>query len=229
MRLNFLAGIVMILLISCEEKQKKAPVKQNNSVDIFDDIDLFRLEGSRRMDHVSYPYIKLIKTTENERRVVYQSSEKDSTVREYWKVRNYWTTHFQWLSDTGYFTTYQFILPEKIVELNYNDTSKYSDFILHDGSIIEKNKEVIYSFGGNRGISIPPGIYAIDSIKNKVGEIITDIFLINNGVLTYSTSTISVINKKDTLYKDKTCYQVGSHSSFWWRQFSAKEVNCETR
>jgi hypothetical protein len=191
---------------------------------MFNDIDLFKLEGVGRMDSVSYPFIRVVKTGADKRRVVYQSSEKDSAVRDYWRDGNYWTTRYRWLSDTGYFTTYQFILPQKIIELNYRDTAKYSDFILHDGSLIKTNSEVAYSFAGDRGISIRPGIDAIDSIRGKVSQIITDDFVIDKGILTCSAVSV---DKKDTSYNEKYCFQVGDHSTFWWRQFGAKSVNCE--
>ena len=219
----------MVLLFSCtansnkERKPEKQALPEKSTItdkDVYDDINLFELKGVNKISNpTEYPYIKIDSLGPNKKRLVYKISKNDSVERSYFKEDNYWTTSYENKMDTGYEKTYEYITPEKIIELGYFGTYKKQDYHLHHASSFEKNKMVTYNYWGDRGIALDPDIHNLDLIKSKVLAISTEKYEITNGILKIFVNTF---DKKENqiVFSDTSCYDVGQHSVFWWYYFS---------
>ena len=90
---NLIVFIISALWVSCLNKadnknlsNKDSTIVQTkldesiNDSNVYDDFDLFRLEGLSKIERpAGYPYIKIKEISNNEKRIVYKSSNKDST------------------------------------------------------------------------------------------------------------------------------------------------------
>jgi hypothetical protein len=196
-------------------------------MDVYDDIDLFNLQGLKQIKNpTKYPYIK-IESLNNQRKIIYKRSAKDSVERIYNKKNGYWTTTFELKADTGYIAVYEYIISKKIIELEYYGTYKKTDYHLHDAALIEKDKIITYSFWGDKGIDITPHPNNFEVVKKKGKAIFTDRIDKNNDALRIRSSSFDKI-KNEIFYSDTSCYKINDHSWFWWRYFALeKSIKCE--
>src|SRR5260221_5488400 len=204
-------------IASIETNERNDAIKDK---DVYDDIDLFNLQGLKQIKNpIKYPYIK-IESLGNQRKIIYKRSAKDSTERLYQKKDNYWLTSYLYKGDTGYFKTYEYITPKKIIEIDYGGTWEKTNFYLNDIFIHEKNSVITYVINsyGKQKINIQPGINIPEDFKNKAERIITEKYNSENGILKIVKSIYDVPSNKVS-YKDTSCYLADDHSWFWWSYF----------
>jgi hypothetical protein len=225
---KILLNLNMVLLFSCstnsskEKKPEKQVLPEKSTItdkNVYDDINLFKLEGVNKISNpTKYPYIKIDSLSPNQKKIVYQVSKNISFERVYLKEDNFWTTSYEYKGDTGYERTYEYITPEKIIELGYYGSYKKENYHLHHASSFEKNKKITYNYWGDKGIVLDPDIHNLDLIKSKVLAITTEKFEIKNGILKILDNTF---DKKENqfVYSDTLCYKVREHSVFWWNYF----------
>ena len=229
----------MVLLFSCttnsnkEKKSEKQLLPDESTItdkDVYDDINLFKLEGVNKISNpTKYPYIKIDSLSPNKKRVVYKKTKNDFVERTYLKENNYWTTSYDYRADTGYDRIYEYIISEKIIDITYTGTWEKTNFHLADISEHEKNKIVMYVIHDYRSplIIVKPSIKLLELYKNKAVRILTDEYNIRNGVLKIVTNFYD-INENKTYYKDTSCYPIENHSWFWWSHFRLhKSINCK--
>jgi hypothetical protein len=223
-----LLSFVGIACTSSSNKQETHKEKDNIiGVNAYDDIDLFNLKGlGRKEGLMAYPFIQIDSIDKFQKRIVYKISKKDSVERIYKKEKNYWTTFYEYRIDTGYTQTYEYIEPDKIIELDYEGTYKKTGYHLHDASIIAKGKMITYGFWGDKGIDIKPDPNNVEILKKRGKAIFTDSFFNRNDRLIIMSSTFDKIGN-NTSYSDTTCYKVYGHSWFWWRYFAREPSKCD--
>ncbi len=130
--------------------------------------------------------------------------------------------------DTGYFKTYDYITPKRIIEINYGGTWKKTDFYLSDISVHEKNRIIRYiiNSSGKQKFNVQPGINSLQDFKDKAEVILTEDYSINDSVLKILETRYDKYPKV-VKYQDTSCYLTGGHFWFWWAYFYAKLVNCK--
>ncbi len=195
---------------------------------VYDDINLFILRGLNQIAiPISYPYIKIDSLGASRKRVIYKISIKDSVERIYEKKNDCWVTSYEFKADTGYIKIYEYIYPEKIIELDYLGTYEKRGYHLHDATIIKADKMVTYGFWDDKGINISPRPNNFEIVKEKAKAIFTENIYNSNDILTITSSSFDKM-KNEVFYSDTSCYNVNSHSWFWWRYFSLdKSIKCK--
>jgi hypothetical protein len=221
------------MTISCTSKSRKQKEEETNRVsfitdrNVYDDIDLFIMRGINKIETPnSYPYIK-VDSLENAKRIIYKISGKDSAERIYTKEDKYWTTSYEFKGDTGYTAIYEYITPEKIIELDYEGTYKKTGYYLHDASLIEKDKMITYGFYGDKGIDVSPHPYNFEVVRKKAKAIFTERIYSSHDMFSISSEYFDKTRNK-IFYSDSSCYKINNHSWFWWRYFASdKKINCK--
>ncbi len=214
--------IVVFLFCACstpakDKGEEKVPEKNIR----YRDIDVSAMKGvDEQAGQSQYPYI-MIDGNENKKRIVYQFSFSDSTVREYEKVNDRWFTSFHSTNNTLLsIRSYEFIFPEKIYEL------KYRDSILFSASDFRKDHVYTYSFYENNGLKIDPfDPKAFEWISETAPIVITDTMELNGDILKITTKSIDRLKNKIN-FTDTSCFNGGMHSWFWFRHFIGKLKPC---
>lgn len=184
----------------------------------FDDINLYTLEGVRPLSaRAMFPYISIQDVDSATKRVVYQRAPGDSTERVYTKENGYWTTHYH--SDEGDedYSTWEYISPEKITELEYKMTAKKDVYLLTALSLFSKDKSVTYIPDPKKKIRLNPVPTALDSIKDNIYRMYLESQEHRNDTLTLIDTEVDGKTMKN-LKTDTIQWKVGKHSWFWWRQ-----------
>lgn len=242
-----LPGTILIafLFISCQNNSDNRKSGTNESViaenkiagaiidsNVYEDIDLFKLEGIGEIKHpLNYPYIKIENLNVSEKRITYKKGPTDIVEKLYQKRGMHWSTFSDFKADTGFTRTYEFIAPNKIIELNYYGTYQKTGFHLDDASIFEKNKRITYIFWNNRGSDIGPylnpDVKNLDLIKNKVNVIVTEEFTKENDILSICSKSFDKLSK-EIFDIDTSCFNIGDHSWFWFEKFGQNnKVECK--
>ena len=195
---------------------------------VYDDIDLFNLEGVKEIKHpTSYPYITIRDQGKLTKKVIYKYTATDSTERVYEKKESYWIGFYEFRADSGYNRTYEYIQPNKIVRLSYYGSYMKTGFHLDDIFVIEKDKSTQYSYWSEIGLYIEPNINNLDLIKNKINVIVKEELQRENGVLIIYSKSIDKI-KNRIFETDTICYNIGEHSWFWLEKFGQNnKVECK--
>jgi hypothetical protein len=150
--------------------------------EFFEDINLYTLEGVGKIDRSpQYPYIELEYVDDNERNIVYHGSKDMVYRREYKKLNNIWTTSFTSNGDTCAIITYEYILPNKLMNLYYCYNNNINDTVLTDVLVFEGSSETIYEMGNERNIL--PGINVIDFAKSNSKSVFTKDITIKDNIL----------------------------------------------
>ncbi len=233
--------IIPVLCISCANSSdnKKANNKDSAIVhgkefgstiidsNVYDDIDIFKLEGIGNIKHpTNYPYIKIENEGNAKKRIVYKYSATDSSESIYKKEKRYCLKIDEYWADSGYNRIYEYIQPDKITRLVYYGSHLKTGFHLDDIIVIEKNKSTMYSYWGKKGPYIEPDINNLDLIKDKVSVVVIEKFKRQNGILTAYSQSIDRIKNK-IFESDTACYNIGEHSWFWFETFGWKnKVAC---
>lgn len=221
--------LIAIVVISCGSKsdnQKTDKIQKPFTLNenVYDDIDLFKLQGIKKIRYPKkFPYIK-IEETESLKRVIYKQSFTDSVIREYKKEGEQWLTVYEERNDTGYNKYYEYITPKEIVQLGYNGTYEHTDYYLHDVSLISPNDHVIYILGNEPKTYEKPDLKLLDQYKSKAVDLLTYKYEIKAGILKVYTHRQGI--KRPDQYSDISCYEIGDHSRFWQQFFYGKPVTC---
>lgn len=210
-----------LILASCNglNPVKKITEHQKPEVStLFDDIDLYNLEGVRPLPaKAMFPYINIQDLGTNKRRIVYQRAPGDSTERIYEKQNGLWTTHYPGLEDGVRTSIWEFISPEKITELEYTASQSRDAFYLTAVTMYSKDKSVSYIIDEKKKITFNPVATALDSVANDISTMYLEDQELKNGVLTLIDTKVDGKTKKsyppDTLRRN-----TGNHSYFWYRQ-----------
>lgn len=239
MKETFIAIVMctcFLVLLSCNGKTKnvkeieKLKVHMETNItdkEVFDDIDLYNLKGINKIaTPLNYPYIKIDSLDKGKKRIVYKISERDSVERFYTLDNKHWTTTYEFKTDTGFSRVYEYISPMRIIELTYDGTYKKTNYYLHDASLIENNKEIMYSFFGEKGIDVNPKIENFDLVKSIAKAVFNRKFHNTDGMLFVTNSSFDKTENK-IFFSDTTCYQTNNHSWFWWKMFGSKPVKCK--
>jgi hypothetical protein len=230
---------LVILTMSCinkyKDKENSIEASENNTVikteeikdyDVYDDIDLFKLDGINKIHKpVRYPYIIIEDKSKLEKRVVYKISYSDSVETVYKLYNGYWTSLHEWETDTGYAITYQYIKPDKIIELDYQGTWEKKDYHLHRASLYEKGIEIAYSYFGDKGIIINPKPENFQVVRKKANSIYRTSYEKKDSLLKV-ISNYTDIKENRIFFSDTSCYKTDGHSDFWWKYFGRQKINC---
>jgi hypothetical protein len=226
----------MCVLFSCMNKKKDSKKNEHTSIiktaeiydlDVYDDINLFRLEGVNGIKKpVKYPYIKIEKVNDIEKRIVYKISNNDSIESRFKLENGYWASQHEWKTDTGYAITYQYIKPDKIIELDYQGTYRKKDYRLHSASLYEKGNEIAYSYFGEKGIIENPKPENFQILKSNANAVYKTSYETKEGLLKVISNYWD--NKEARMFfSDTSCYKTNGHSHFWWKYFGGQKTNCD--
>lgn len=205
----------------------KSVLSDITDTNVYDDIDLFKIEGVRKIEKpTTYPYIKVEDLSKTEKRVVYINSKSDSIERKYQIKGTYWTSSYEYRIDTNWVKVFEFVTPDKIIELDYFGRFDKTGYHLDDASETMGDKEITYSFWSETGPFIEPDVRLIDFVKKNAGVIITEDFENINGIMTIISNSFD--RRTNIRFKaDTTCYDVGNHSNFWFKKFGwDRKVKC---
>jgi len=214
--------ICLIFITSCNENKKNGDLSNTKEVSdssLYADIDMFQLKGIDKIDTPGYfPNISIKKTIGDSIRITYRSTEKDSFVREYTLINKIWTTSYEHPADTGYEKVYEYILPEKIIELYYFGDLERKNYHLHDAAVINKNGATIYGFGGEKGLNVVPNPDRLNDVKKMAQTFMKDSIFEKNRV------TYNIWERIDTpfefsKYQDTVQYNVSGRSWHWIKAF----------
>jgi hypothetical protein len=160
-------------------------IKENEiamKTEFFEDINLFILEGVKKIESSpAYPYIEVEYISDNERSIVYHCSKDMMYRRKYKKSNDFWVTSFTTNGDTCSIITYEYVTPNKVIDLYYCYNDNISDTVLTDVSVFEGSTETIYDMENETNIK--PGINVIDLAKNKFRSVFTSVALFYKIVL----------------------------------------------
>ena len=220
--------ILLLYHISCKNNSEKEKMPETiMDSNVYEDIDLFKLEGIREIKKpINYPYIIIRSHGDFEKKIVYKRSLRDITELIYKRNGDYWESIHEYWMDSGYTRIYEYVKKDYIIELIYYGSPQKNGFHLDDLSIITNNKKTFYSFWDKKGPFIEPDIKNFDLVKNKANVIVTDEFNIKDGTLTIISNSFDK-RRKEKFRIDTTCYNIGKHSLFWFREFGwSKEIEC---
>lgn len=225
--------IIPVLCISCANSSdnKKANNKDSAIVhgkefestiidsNVYDDIDIFKLEGIGKIKHpTNYPYIKIENEGNAKMRIVYKYSATDSSESIYKKEKRYWLKIDEYWADSGYNRIYEYIQPDKITRLVYYGSHLKTGFHLDDIIVIKKNKSTMYSYWDKKGPAVEPKLETVSLVQKNCNVIITTTQSNESGTLKIiSNSYDKRINK--TIETDTTCYLIKDHTQFWFETF----------
>lgn len=185
---------------------------------LFDDINLYTLEGVRPLSaRAMFPYISIQDLDSVTKSVAYQRGPGDSTVRIYTKENGYWTTHYHSDEGDADYSTWEYISPEKITELEYKMTDKKDVYLLNAVSLFSKDKSVTYIPDPKKNIRFNPVPTVLDSIQNDLSKMYLETQEHKGDTLTIIDTEVDVKTMKN-LRSDTVQWNVGKHSWFWWRQ-----------
>jgi len=185
---------------------------------LFDDINLYTMEGVRPLPaNAMFPFIDIQSPDSNTRRIVYQRAPGDSIERIYKKENGMWTAHFRGEEDGLIVSTWEYISPEKITELEYTRTKEWDEYHLNAVSLFAKDKSVTYLIDPKKPVIMNPVPTALDSIQNNISKMYLEDQQLRDGVLTLIDTEVDG-KTKQSAKPDTTQWRVGKHSWFWWRQ-----------
>jgi hypothetical protein len=221
--LPFLAFIFFACNSTGKKKVKNpAPITSSR---LYKDVDPFTLTGVQETtDPSNYPYIK-IEELPGKRKLVFVITYRDSVVVNFTRMPDHWLTVYTSKNDTGLIRTREYILPDRIIDLEYFGTAEKTDYHLHDVSVIEPNKITTYTFMDEKGLKLMPGINTVDSVKDKVPVIMTETMeTVGNALRTTVAHFDRKLNK--ITYTDTACFKGGMRSWFWFRHFPGQLTTC---
>ena len=188
----------------------------------YKDINLFKMEGVGKItSHPLYPYIEINYVSDSNKIVIYHATERVFFRRNYKRQNNGWMSCYKEIGDTSTATIYEFVLPDKIITLNYSGIEHSGKMSLTEMSVLKNSKKVSYLFHQN--IVIKPSVTVPDLTSSKAAYIYTQEIRIVNGILSLSEKRTDMVN-----YNKKACYQIGDHSYFWWCYLNTnlKGIDC---
>ncbi len=208
----------LFLLNACASEN--SAVKENRvnvETAFFEDINLFALEGVRKisLEQPLYPYVQIANINDTARSIIYHASGEVSYRRDYTKEKNYWSSSFSSNGDTCLITTYEYVTSNMIMTFHYCSNDNIKNAVLADVIILEGSTETFYDMGNEPDFK--PDINAIDLVRKKSKSIFVKEITITNGILTIHERTINGREKK--IDEQITRYKIGNHSYFWWRYF----------
>lgn len=233
-KVEFSKLILAIFFLSCtngtrdrkeDEVLKEDTITTNHGVllnDFYQDINLGKLEGIRKLSQVVYPCIEIKKTTDG-KSITYHFGKDEKTVREYRKINDYWISEYSYQGDTSMIYTYEFILPERLIVFSY---SNKSEFVLLDAEVSSGFRDTIYI--SKKGISLEPKIENIDKVKDHLSSTYIRDFKKNNSALI--ETTLNIRENGDTSFHYIHCFEPINRSFEWLTLFGPKylkEIKCK--
>lgn len=192
---------------------------------VFGDMDMFTLEGIKPLKPpFVYPYVA-IKTRNNEKDISYHTDNKTVKSYHYRKTGNYWMTVYSETGDTSREYIYEYVMPDKIVRLNYWNHVKTKVSYLREIAVFKKWEEENFLMG--RGLAIKPDVTIVDRMKAQASGSVIQKMLMKNGVLRLERTIYNEKGKEN--HRSVTCYKMGNRSYFAWRYLyiDKQEIKCE--
>ena len=230
---KLIARIIPVIALSCNDSNQdssRSVSRQDSSQtvktkpvildsNVYLDIDMFSMKGIEKVLHpIDYPYIVMRDIDPTTKRVVFKQSNSDSVEKIYKLTKSYWTSVREFKADTGYAMVYEYIMPEKIIELDYLGSLDKTNYHLHDVSITSKHGSTSYGFGGEKGIKAAPHPDRFEEVKKVATTIIKDTIYEKNN------HTINIWRRVDTdhggwSHTDSTKYNIRGRSWHWIQEF----------
>ncbi|HEV7783476.1 MAG TPA: hypothetical protein VGO58_19515 [Chitinophagaceae bacterium] len=219
----------MLLLggVACNSPQKREGKENVPPVNrtMYKDIDPYTLAGVDEIkDPSAYPYI-MIEEENDKKKIVYMITRADSAVTLYEKKDAAWTMDYLEKADTGSQKTYEYILPDRVIELTYHGTSDETGFHLFKASVMKGDTiKTYYSRVGEKPV-IVPGPGAVDSIKESTPVVMMEKMDLLGDVLRIVVTHFNKTQNRIS-YTDTSCFSGGKRSWFWFRHFVPRAVSC---
>jgi hypothetical protein len=190
---------------------------------IFEDINIFKLTGVNRLSSIKYPYVE-IKSAKNKRIVTYHIKKGSTKIKEYSWSGEHWQALDKNKGDTcRLWLTYEFVLPNKILEFTYCDTSTW---LLHDFNIISESKSTAYV--------LDPGRHIKPSVENTQMAMKYAAYK-HEEIMTYSGQHVMLRTLRTEKNNNRSvdlnyCYLASRRYTFVWLQYfwsSLRSVDCK--
>lgn len=220
-----LIAIILLVLFFTGIHHINANGHQGSEVTNFSDMDMFSLQGIRKLGpNPAYPYVTILAETSNSKKISYCVNSKLKIEKTYKKIKNYWTTTYIEKGDTSTEKVFEYVLPDKIIKLNYLISDEDQISYIREVTVFENWNETMYLIDSDRKVA--PGIHVPDVVMSHARITHKKKIIIKNGVLTLSEQTYEA--GKKLVANRKTCYPVGSKSYFQWLRLNLekKEITC---
>ncbi|NML38846.1 hypothetical protein HHL17_16690 [Chitinophaga sp. G-6-1-13] len=189
-------------------------------------MDMFTLEGIRPLKPpFVYPYVIIKSQNNNEKDISYHTDSKTVRSYHYEKIGNYWRTIYSQVGNISRECTYEYVMPDKIVSLNYWINPKNKVSYLKEVSVFKKWEEENFLMG--KGLTIKPDVSLPDRVRAQASGAVAQKIQMKNGVLRMERTIYNEKGKE--IHRNVTCYRIGNKSYFAWRYLYAdkEEIKCE--
>lgn len=202
------------------------PENSQQTEAVFADMDMFTLEGIRPLKApFAYPYVVIKSKNNNEKDISYHIDNKTVKSFHYEKAGNYWRTIYSQVGDISREYIYEYVMPDKIVGLNYWTHPKTKASYLKEISVFRKWEEENFLMG--KGLTIKPDVSLPDKIRAQASGSVVQKIQMKNGVLRLDRTIYDEKGKES--HRSVVCYRIGNRSYFAWRYLytDKEEIKCE--
>lgn len=216
--------VAFVLLIEACTLNTDTKNKSNSERLFFEDINLFAMEGVKKIKTLLYPCVEIVYVNESEKSIIYHVSKENFYEMRYKKQNDIWVSFFTTKGDTSNITTYEYVTKSKIVDLYYSINDNTKDTFLTDVSVFEDSIETIYDLGSIT--DVPPDLNVLKIVKAKSNSVFTTNISMKNGTLSLKEERHD--SDKKLIFSEINCYELAERSYFWWRYFgwTKKKIDC---
>ena len=215
-----------VLLVSCLNLSSQSREVGSR---YYADINLFSLQGVKELDvsELQFPYIKIDSLGTNERIIEFRFDEQTTHATTYLREDSIWSSVRRINSDEEGSPTlfYEFVMPNAVVELEYNTDTSSKEIYLSKFQRLEANTIKAYAFEpGN--VKCKPSPTVRTEILSKCISTESLVFERKNEILSVrSTRTNISLGKTE---REETCYKMNGLSIFWWMALGHKleKIEC---
>ncbi|MBC9915542.1 hypothetical protein [Chitinophaga varians] len=189
-------------------------------------MDMFTLEGIKPLKSpFVYPYVVIKSKNNREKDITCHIDNKTVKSYHYEKIGHYWRTIYSHVGDTSREYVYEYVMPDKIVGLNYWVNAKSKASYLKEVSVFRKWEEENFLMG--KGLTIKPDVSLPDRLRAQALGSVVQKIQIKNGVLRLERTIYNEKGKEN--HRNVTCYRIGSRSYFAWQYLytDKEEIKCE--